>query len=235
MNKTVNTRSKEENIGLSVSLAFIIVASLVGNFLLIFIFIKNARLRSSIANKLIMSLAAADFMTAAFPLIYQFVTIIDVSVISQGGFLCTLGGLFSYTTFSISIMTMVMLTIDRFLALGYPMRYTAFVTPRVKLAMITYPWLHGALLTIGFAPTGYVTFDPEGLDCGLTWRERAIAFAASFMAIHVALPFVVLLVLNSRTLWLVRKQNRSILQMDDSSTSGNDAVKQQARQRRGKP
>ncbi|KAK3733196.1 hypothetical protein QZH41_007271 [Actinostola sp. cb2023] len=42
------------------------------------------------ANKLIMSLAMADFLTAAFPLSYQLATVIDVRIISDGGVLCTI-------------------------------------------------------------------------------------------------------------------------------------------------
>lgn len=218
-------RKKEETIGLSVSLAVIIAFSVFSNFLLIFVFLKNKRLRDSFANKLILSLAVADFTTASFPLSYQLATILDVTIISNGGLLCSIGGLLSYSTFSVSVLNMVMLSVDRFVALGYPLQYNLRMTSKVKIFMITYPWIHGALFFILCGSILEVKFDRKGLDCGLSWSERPMVFTLSILLIHVGIPFVLLLVLNTWTLCLVRAQNRQILNYDKRELTQNSAAR----------
>jgi hypothetical protein len=221
----LNIRSSIESITLSVSLALIIAFSVFGNFLLIISFLKNKRLRASFANKLILSLAVADFTTASFPMSYQLATILNVKIISNGGVICTIGGLASYSFFFTSTFTMVMLCIDRFVALGYPLQYNLRMTSKVKIFMITYPWIHGALFFILCGSILEVKFDRKGLDCGLSWSERPMVFTLSILLIHVGIPFVLLLVLNTWTLCLVRAQNRQILNYDKRELTQNSAAR----------
>ena len=185
-------RSNVEIISLSVVLAIIIVLSVCGNFLLILAFIRNQRLLSSFANKLIMSLAMADFLTAVFPLSYQLATVIDVRIISDGGVLCTIGGLTSYSFFFISVFTLVMLSVDRFVALGFPLRYIQLMKPKLKVFMIAYPWVHGTLFSIICASFLEIKFSPDSFDCGLSWRKRSMAFTLSILLFHVVIPLILI-------------------------------------------
>ncbi|XP_020910880.1 melanopsin [Exaiptasia diaphana] len=237
MNRTNNdtiTRSSLEIISLSVSLAIIVALSLFGNFLLILAFIRNGRLRASFANKLIMSLAMADFLTAAFPLTYQLATVINNDIIRNGGFLCTVGGLTSYSFFFTSVFTLVMLSVDRFLALGFPLRYNRWMNPKTKVVIIAYPWIHGALFFILCAATLEVTYQP--FDCSLSWSTRPLAFTLSIMMIHVGFPLCILIALNTWTQILVRAQNRRIMDYDSSEGARGNSIfrnrTQQAQNRR---
>ncbi|XP_031554116.1 melanopsin-like [Actinia tenebrosa] len=217
-------RSSVELITLSLSLALIIALSVFGNLLLILSIFKNERLRASFANKLILSLAIADFLTASFPMSYQLATVVNVNIISNGGVVCTIGGLATYSFFFTSTFTMIMLCIDRFVALGYPLHYNLRITSRVKIFMIAYPWVHGSLFAILCGSLLDINFDPKGLDCGLGWHKRPMAFTLSVLMIHVGMPFVLLLVLNTRTLFLVRAQNRQILHYDKKGMTDKSGV-----------
>lgn len=235
MNQTFNFtgRSKEEIIGLSVSLSIIITMSLIGNSLLLLIF-KDHRLRSIFANKLIMNLAIADFLTAAFAMTYQLATVIDVHLISDSGMLCKLGSMISYVTFSISVVSMMLLSLDRYIALGYLLKYQTKLTPIVKCFLLAIPWTWGLIVTSIFTVfLSKFNFDLVGLDCGLLWSPRPYGFAA-IMSFQVGIPFSSLLALNLRTLCLVRKQNRSMARINDASDSSNVNSTMLAKKRKGK-
>lgn len=229
------TRSKLEIIAFSVSLAIIIFLSLCGNFLLISAFIRSRRLRYSFANKLIMSLAVTDFMTAAFPLSYQLSTVIDVKLISHGGLLCQLGGMASYAFYFISLATLVMLSVDRFIALGFPLRYRYMMNQRVKVAMVSFPWCHGTLFVILCVSFMEIKFHLNGFDCGLEWSSLPMVFNLGMLMIYLGIPLILLTVLNTWTLILVRGQNKRILdyRLRDVQSSSTCRAKE-ASNRRGK-
>jgi len=210
-NITVTYRSDVEVILLSVSLTIIIALSLCGNFLLILAFIRNYRLRASFANKLIMSLAVADFLTAALPLTYQLSTVINVHLISNEGLLCTIGGLTSYSFFFTSVYTLVMLGIDRFIALGFPLRYNSYINMKVQIFMISYPWFHGFMFLILTGSLLKVDYNPTSYDCSLSWSDRPMSFTLTILLIHIGAPLFLLIVLNTWTQCLVRAQNRHMM------------------------
>jgi hypothetical protein len=214
------TWSPEETITFSLIFSMIMIASLLGNLLIIVVFVKAKRLISSFANKLVLSLAVADLATALFPMNYQLAAVVDVSLISREGVLCTMGGLSSYTGFLISILTMVMLSVDRFIALGYPLKYNLRISSSVKAFMIAYPWIHGALFGIFCGIFIKIKFDPGSMDCGLSWKERHVGFVIFVLFIHFVVPFAMLTVMNAMTLRLVRCQNRVVIRQESTGDMG---------------
>ncbi|XP_048575771.1 rhodopsin, GQ-coupled-like [Nematostella vectensis] len=209
-NNTTLSRSPQEILALASSLSIIIILSISGNALVIYVFITNRQLCSSLSNKLILSLAVADLTTAAFPMLYQLITVADVSLIQHGGPLCSVGGVASYSFFFVSVITLVMLSVERFLALGFPLKYSSIVSRRVKAFIIWYPWLHSLVFAVLCLAWFGIKYDPHGFDCGLRWRTRPFYFTFSVVFIHIALPLTLLTALNICTLCLVRRQHQRI-------------------------
>lgn len=205
------SRSKEEWITLSVLTFLVMLLSLCGNLLIVVVLLKTRRLRCTFANQLVLSLAITDVATAVLPMNYQLATFLKVSLISREGLVCMAGGLSSYVLFLISMFTLVMLSIDRFLALGCPLKYVLHLTIKVKAIMIAYPWIHGALFGILCGVFVPIKFDPMSMDCGIGWKNREDWFIVSVLSVNFVVPFVLLTIMNVMTFRLVRSQNNNSL------------------------
>jgi len=122
--------------------------------------------------------------------------------------------------FLVSILTMMMLSVDRFMALGYPLKYNLHLTDKVKFFMITYPWVHGSVFGILCGTFFPIRFDPVSMDCGLNWKERQLWFIITVLTINFVIPFTLLAVMNLMTLRLVRCQNRIFVRQTSSQEVG---------------
>lgn len=203
--------SKEELVTLSAVISIIITVSLLGNLLIIIVLLKGKRLRSNFANQLVLSLAITDVTTAFFPMNYQLATFVDISLITNGGLLCSAGGLISYVLFLVSILTLVMLSLDRFMALGKPLKYNQHLTVKLKTFIITYPWAHGSIFGVLCGVFIPIKFDPVSMDCGLGWKDRQLWFIVIVFALNFVIPFVVLAVMSVMTFRLVKNQNKILV------------------------
>lgn len=210
-NSSHHMRSQASTVLLSFFMSIIILLSVVGNILLISAIVRSHRLRSSFPNKLITSLAIADLLTASFPLTYLLATVINVNLISNGGLLCVMGSLSAYTFFYVSVLTMVMLSVDRFIALGFPLQYSIRVTSKVRLTMLAYPWVHSACFCVFSLIYTDIEFEWESMACGFPWKKIPQGFTLYLLLFHVSIPFGLLFLLSSWTVHLVRAQNKEIL------------------------
>lgn len=224
-------RSKTAVIIFSFFISVIIFLSVCGNVLLISAILKSPRFRSSFPNKLIVSLAMADFLTAAFPLSYQLATVVNIHLISNGGLLCKVGGLATYALFYASLLNMVMLSLDRFVALGLPLQYSLRMTFKIRTVILAYPWIHSALFYIFCFIFVDVEFEWKSLACGFTWDKAPLGFNLYVLLVHVTLPFIVLTVLCAWTVHLVRSQNKQLFLRTRASPSKEDRTDRQARLR----
>ena len=201
-------RSFEELIVLTIVMFFIILCSLIGNLMVLIAFKASKVLRKNHSNFLILNLATSDFLSAGLLMPFQLVIVIQPSLVIHGGILCSLAGVLSYPFFIVSSFSLVMLSFERYVALGYPLHHLSKITPRFIGTMVIYPWVHALCYATFTGLAIDIKFDPKSLDCGLGWRERHIAFVLFTALVHVVFPFVALVTLNTRTLLLVRNQGR---------------------------
>ena len=134
MNTTVNGSSfwscsnlinpEALQIGLTVAYNFILVVSLVGNFLIVLIVYKTPTLRNPI-NMLIANMAISDLL---FPIILFPVRLVDLQVGSWliggnlGQALRKLHFFGTYISSLVSVRSLVLITVDRFGAVVVPLR-----------------------------------------------------------------------------------------------------------------
>lgn len=143
---------------LAVTLGIIIIFGLCGNLLVIIAILRFKRLRRSVNSYLILNLAICDFLTAFLNMPYHLATVLDVSIIADDGLLCKVGGILSYPFYISSTVTLVMLAVERHIAVSYPLRYLTHVTSRTISMMICYSWFQGVLFTIFFSFLGNIEF-----------------------------------------------------------------------------
>lgn len=191
---------------LAVTLGIIIVFGLCGNLLVIIAILRFKRLRRSVNSYLILNLAISDFLTASLNMPYHLASVLDLSIISDNGALCKAGGILSYPFYISSTITLVMLAIERHIAVSDPLRYLSRVTSRTISIMIAYAWFQGALFTVMFALLGNIEFSNQSLDCGVTWEGTPLWLSMVALILNIVVPYVLLLGMSVRVMIIARRQ-----------------------------
>ena len=195
---------------LAATLGIIIIFGLCGNVLVIVAILCFKRLRRSVNCYLILNLAITDFLTAFLLMPYHLATVLDLSIISDNGLLCQIGGILSYPFYICSTVTLVMLAIERHIAVIDPLRYLSRVTAQTIAIMICYSWFQGVLFSVLFTVFGHIEFSVVSLDCGVTWEGTPLWLSVLALILNIVLPFVLLVVMSVRVLIIVRKQKMRI-------------------------
>ena len=124
----------------------ILVVSLVGNILLILVIHKNKQLRKSI-NYFVFNMAVSDLFNPLTIMPIRIVQIISGSgswdVISPwllGNILCKLSYFLPDVSFIVSIESLLLMSMDRFIAVVFPLK-AKLISPRTRLISIGCAWL----------------------------------------------------------------------------------------------
>ncbi|XP_077947555.1 trace amine-associated receptor 13c-like [Gasterosteus aculeatus] len=95
-------------------------------------------------NLLLLSLSVSDFFVGLF-LIFQ-IMIIDGCWL-LGDLMCSLWLILSAIVFSSSVGTMVLISVDRYVAICYPLHYFTKVKPKIVQVCVCLCWMFAALFT----------------------------------------------------------------------------------------
>lgn len=204
------TFSLLEKVLLAIFLVVIIVFGTVGNIFVIVATAKFQRLRRNISNFLLLNLAISDLLSSAVIMPYQLATVINVDIIRYNGTLCEIGGALTYPILLTSTLTLVMLAIDRFIAMSDPLRYRARVTHKTIYTMIAYTWLHSAFFTLVTLLLVKMEFDKVSRDCGVAWEKSPLWFAILSMILNIVGPFLFVALTSLKVLSIANKQHRKI-------------------------
>ena len=195
-----------------------------GNLIVFASVLVVRRLRKTLSNFLIMNLAAADFLASSLLLPFQFAFLIDPELITDDGWFCKVGGTLSYPFYIASTFTLVMLSLDRHIAIHHPLRYQELVTPRVVLLMVLGTWGYAAFFTFLLGYFATVEYDKHSIDCGVSWDESPMWLNWASVVLNVAVPFFFLAIINLRVLLVAREQHRRIRNETLQNTSGRGEV-----------
>jgi len=124
----------------------IIIAALVGNLLVLYAFFSYHRLRSNVTNYYIASLALSDLLTATLVVPIELDQFIKNGVWTHGEVICQIWTTMYLLSAPGSIINLCAVTLDRFIVLRVPLRYTEIMTPRRAMIVIMLLWTY-ALVT----------------------------------------------------------------------------------------
>ncbi len=132
----------------TVLLAFMTIWSLTGNLLVCFAFYRNRRLRT-ITNFYVLSLAVADIMVAT--IVFPFRTV--SSGLRRWPFsydFCQFNGFLTINWALVSLCTLALTSVNRYICVVMPQRYTVFFTKKKTIVSIIFFWI--------FVPVFYLIF-----------------------------------------------------------------------------
>ncbi|CAH3029399.1 unnamed protein product [Porites evermanni] len=130
----------------SVFLTLIMIVSAVANSFICRCILVHRSLRT-ITNSFIFNLAATDFLLSVLCMPFALVSAITGRWVF-GEVMCKLTGFLISVLCIASILTLVLVAIDRYLAICRPLKYCILVTHRKSVMMLVYVWLHAAVCSI---------------------------------------------------------------------------------------
>ncbi len=145
-------------------LGFIIATGSTMNFMVLVVLFKNKSLRQHIASAFIANLALIDFLNLIFVMPFSVQSIIKDSWI-HGDTLCQINGLFG-TLFNLaSILTLAVISLDRWSAVMKPLVYRARMTPVHAVYLTIYVWLQAFVFALAPAVKNWYEFNARYYSC----------------------------------------------------------------------
>ena len=196
----------------TIALSLILVVSLVGNFLIVLIVYKTPTLRKPI-NMLIANMAMSDLL---YPIFLFPVRLAELHAVSWriggtlGQALCKIHPFIPDVSVLVSIQSLVLITVDRFVAVVVPLR-SPLISRKLCLFFIVATWIVGMAVHSPYLVALKLVKYPEGLRCELLWQEafEGNTYPNYFLACAIVffyIPFVLLVILYSIILIKLKKQ-----------------------------
>ena len=193
----------------SVVIALIALISIIGNILVVITFVGTESLRIS-TNYYITSMAVSDVLYVATKLPLYISSRRSVFGHSVTSFQCKLGMFLRLVSYSVSVANLVLITVDRFVAIVFPMK-VVMITRRLRAVLIFLSWI----LSIGiFAPILYFTTLSETLDevnlCPFEGGNSAFIYIIIVFVLLYCAPLIVIIILNTRIMKSLKRTNPAI-------------------------
>ncbi|XP_078370784.1 QRFP-like peptide receptor [Oculina patagonica] len=194
----LNNRTAE--IGKAIACAFIFITSILGNTMVVIVVYRERRMRTTV-NFLIVNMAVSDFLCTVFVIpriitqlfTYQAAWLITGPVADA---LCRIVHFFQDVTVAVSLLTLLMIAIERYYAISCPV--AANPIPRKRCGMmIVLTWLVSFLMYATRFWTFKLSIEEEGSFCYHSWehlvgdplKAREIEFLLHTI-LSVIIPFI---------------------------------------------
>ena len=172
-------------------MGIIILCAVTGN-LLILIAIYIDRTLQTITNAFVINLACADLALSLIGMPFTMASSVTYNWIF-GTLWCNVHGMVNSLFCIASILTLAAVSVDRYVAISFPLRYPSWMTRKTATASILYIWFHSlmvALLPV-FAWSKYTFIVSESI-CTVHWSYNA-AFTIFLFTVCFFVPLGVLL------------------------------------------
>ena len=197
---------------LAVLVGLMCVTALLANSLVIFVVYRNTVLRQQFSSVFIVNLAMCDLLMAVVSMPFSL-----GALLSHGWpfatFFCHFSG-FSNQILGISaILTLAVISIDRFYAVIKPLKYRAKMTMHKATISVCYVWTQAALFALIPALYGWYMFNRHYRFCTFTsiYRERnEIAFTYSLYLFNFGVPLLIMLVAYYKIFQVARRHSQRV-------------------------
>lgn len=182
-----------------VVLSIISFTTFIGNLLVIVSFLKTPDLKTS-TNYYIVNMALSDVLSVCFnwPL-YAAEGMLTSKVFITGTLttvVCKLGMYFRGISQAVSVLSLVLIAVDRYIAIVFPMKFSMLNNKRARVTLSLLTWIIPVtsgfpyFLTTKSVKVGHLTF------CRTTWSKsvNAIYNGLGFVTFYCA-PFITMVVL----------------------------------------
>ena len=172
-------------------MGIIILCAVVGNMLILLAIYFDKTLQT-ITNAFVVNLACADLALSVIGMPFTMASSITYHWIF-GKAWCNVNGMANSLFCITSILTLAAVSVDRYIAILFPLRYPSWMTRTTAIVTILYIWFHALIFAVlpVFAWSKYTFIVSESI-CTVNWPYNA-AFTIFLFAVCFFIPLGVLL------------------------------------------
>ena len=208
-----------------VLLSVISLLAFTGNCLIILAFIKNINLKIS-HNYLIVNMAVSDLICVLF----NWPLYTTEGMLKPGGNLitepflaslfCKLGIYVRAMSYVVSILSLVLIAVDRYIATAFPLRASR-ITGKMRAISLTLCWcLPTAFLAPYLIHSQIVQIDEHAFCRNMMGPNKLKIYSFWGFVVFYCVPLVLIIVLYSRIVKYLQRQNQNILKIFGSIVLG---------------
>lgn len=192
-------------VGVGVFLAVFILSAIVGNILVILSVACNRHLQT-VTNYFIVNLAIADLLLSTTVLPFS-ATLEVLGFWVFGRIFCNIWAAVDVLCCSASIMSLCIISVDRYIGVKYSLKYPTIMTERKAGVILVVVWLSSMVISIGPLLGWKEPPPPDESICSIT-EEPGYALFSSLFSFY--LPLMVILVMYFRIYVVARRTTRSL-------------------------
>ena len=192
------------------TMAIISIAALIGNTLVIATVHKTPRLRTS-TNYYYVNMAASDIIASItiWPLYLTDEIITESGSLLRGPLAtvgCKFGIFFRLVSTIVSILSLVLIAVDRFVAAVFPLK-VALITPKIKATLLIATWLISISYCIIALLAASVQEVGQEIFCRFSWNELASAiYFITGLLLFTVIPLIAIITLYLRIMHALRRR-----------------------------
>ena len=209
---------------LTAVVALVSISAFVGNILVTVAFFKNTYLRTS-PNYFIVNMAVSDLFSALaiWPLYATEGMLSRKQLIGEpmATVLCKFGQ-YSRCVFQlVSIVSLVLIVVERFIAIVHPFQVKKF-TKGLRAALLILTWMISLLVAIPFIPFSKIVQQGQQTFCRFSWgiKELSIYLPTGFVLFY-CVPLITIIVLYTRIMKCLRHSRPAVWEAQESTTFRN--------------
>lgn len=193
------------------AMAVITLAAFIGNILVIAAVYKTPSLRTS-ANYYYVNMAVSDLLSSltTWPLYLTNEIITSSGSLIQGPLAtvgCKVGVFCRIVSIIVSILSLVLIAFDRFVAIVFPLKAT-LITRKMRTTLLLTTWL----LSMAYCVPMAYYFRAESVDqetyCKFTWNDVALmVYYITGLVLFQLLPLLTVIILYSRIMSTLRQRS----------------------------
>lgn len=222
LNDMLTSIPRVESICFGVILSLLSIFTLLGNSLVCLAVWRFRNLRN-LTNYLVCSLAAADLLVPILRVIC-----LNISVYAGewvfGEAWCHVSSMFGVLLCGASILHLCAISIERLIAIKWPLSYDLKVTPKRIVILLIYIWLQSLVLAI-FPALGLAEhrFNPVMSECEINWLKHP-TLTILLLVFYFFLPVTIMIVAYVIIFKEVRRNSRRISAIECAANQGKSNV-----------
>ena len=193
----------------------IFVVGTSGNLIVLISILFRREARKQQSNIFLASLSLTDLLTSTICGPYYLRSLYVTEFISKEGtksWLCSTMMVTMYLLAIESILSLGLISLDRFFAIRKPFWYQRNVTQKSCLAVVCFSWIYGTIIvTPPVFKSGWIIYENfPGSPCGFQWQKANKVYLALSFAISFVLPAIAICITNALVFKTAQEQNRKI-------------------------